>query len=70
MEYTYILKGLDCAVCAQNLEHKISKIKGVNDVCVNYMTSKLILDCNEEIIETVLNLCSNFEEGITYKRIR
>jgi len=46
--YKCNLKGLDCANCAVQLENAIQKIDGVKNVSVNFMTGKLIFECNEE----------------------
>ncbi len=39
--YRYILKGLDCANCAQKIEDKIAQTDGYEQVNVNFSTSKL-----------------------------
>lgn len=56
MKYTYIIKGLDCANCALNLENEIKKIEGIDNVVINFITEKLIIECNEEKKEEVVNI--------------
>ena len=48
------LEGLDCAKCAAELENRISKVEGVENVSVSFMTQRLTFECNEEILEEKL----------------
>lgn len=48
------LEGLDCANCAAELENRISKVEGVENVSVSFMTQRLTFECNEEILEEKL----------------
>ena len=43
MKKIYRLEDLECAVCAGKMEHAISKIDGVQEVNVNFLTQKLTL---------------------------
>lgn len=54
--------GLDCANCARELEEEIQKVSGVNSVSVDFMGQKVHIDCGEEVLEKVKDLCNNFEE--------
>ena len=70
MKMVFILKGLDCANCANNLENMINKVEGINSCTINFMTNKLFLDIeNEEILEKIIKICNNFEDGVYLKRI-
>lgn len=42
------IMNLDCANCAQELEHAISKIEGVNEVSIHFMTQKMTIDIEDE----------------------
>lgn len=53
MKKTFKFQDLDCANCAAKIERKISKIQGVNNVSVNFMTQKLVLDANDDVFDTV-----------------
>lgn len=44
---SYKLEELDCANCALKMEEAIKKIDGVNDATINYLTSKLKIDADE-----------------------
>ena len=48
------LEGLDCANCAAELENRISKIDGVENVSVSFMMQRLTFECNEEIVKEKL----------------
>ena len=54
MTKNFTLENLDCANCAAKLERKLSKIKGVNEATVTFMTKKLTIDCDESIMASVV----------------
>lgn len=49
---------VDCANCALKLENALKKVKGVEDVSVNFLTQKLVLTAPDEDFDSV------FEEVI------
>lgn len=53
MKKKYELTDLCCANCALKIEEGIRKIPGVNDVSVSYITSKMILDAEDEHYDEV-----------------
>lgn len=48
------IMNLDCANCAQELEHAISKIEGVNEVSIHFMTQKMTIDITDEKYDKVI----------------
>lgn len=48
MKKTYKIE-VDCANCAMKMENLIYKIEGVNDVTVNFMMQKVILDLDDSV---------------------
>ena len=44
---------VDCAVCANKIQHAVSKVDGVNSVTVNFMTQKMIIDINDANFDDV-----------------
>lgn len=40
---------VDCANCANKIETAISKITGVNNATVNFMTQKLVVDFEDDV---------------------
>lgn len=53
MKKTYKME-MDCANCAAKMEDAIRKIEGVHDARVNFMTQKLVLDCDEDRLDAIL----------------
>ena len=48
------ITDIDCANCAAELERAISKIDGVNEVSINFMTEKMIIDIIDDKYEEVV----------------
>ena len=48
------IMNLDCANCAQELEYTISKIEGVNEVSIHFMTQKMTIDIEDEQYDKVI----------------
>jgi len=53
MRKKYVLTDLCCANCALKIEEGIKKLPGVNDASVSFITSKMILDAEDERFEEV-----------------
>ena len=51
MTKVYAIKGLDCASCASKIEKKVAGLKGVTSIRVNFLTQKLTLEADENIID-------------------
>lgn len=54
MKKKFKLQDLDCAHCAAKMEEAISKLDGVEEVSVSFLTQKLTLTASEERFEEVL----------------
>lgn len=65
MKKKFILKGLDCANCAAKIERAINELDGVKEATVNFMTTKLVIDGEDEkmpsIIEAAEKIVKKFE---------
>ena len=48
MKKIFKLENLDCANCASKIERAIQKLEGVNNVTVNFMTTKMNLDLDDK----------------------
>ena len=57
MRKAYKLEELCCANCANKIEEGINKLDGVNSAKVNFMTSKLMLDADQDNLEAILDQC-------------
>lgn len=55
MKKSFKLQDLGCANCAAKMETAISKIDGVNNVTIAFMTSKLKLDAEDERFDAILD---------------
>ncbi|MDU1413797.1 MAG: cation transporter [Clostridium sp.] len=54
MKKTFLLEGLDCANCAAKIERAVSKIEGVTKVSVNFLTTKMIIEAEEEAMDEIV----------------
>ncbi|MBR2742194.1 MAG: cation transporter [Clostridia bacterium] len=54
MKRAFRLVGLDCANCAAKMEHAISKLDGVEDVSISFMTTKMTLTTGDGAMDAVL----------------
>lgn len=63
------IEGLDCAHCAAEVERGISKIEGVINAKVNFLTEKMVIETNEEdfekILKEVVKVCKDVEPDCT-----
>lgn len=63
--------GIDCAVCALKLEEKIKKLEGVISCSINFLAERIDLEVeNKEIFQKIVEICADFENGVTLKRIK
>ena len=54
MKKTFKLAGLECANCAAKMEKAINELDGVQNVTVNFMTTKLVIEAEEEKMPAVI----------------
>ena len=62
MTKTIKISGLDCAACAAELEELIGRVEGVRSATVDFMAQKVIVDCEEQILRKVIEVCNGFED--------
>ncbi len=55
---------VDCANCAAKMERGISKIKGVKDVSINFMTQKAFIDAEEKEFERIIEEANKIVSSI------
>ncbi len=58
MKVVLKLEGLDCANCAAKIEKAVSKIQGVEDVNVVFMTQKLSFTTEREDVDALVEQIS------------
>ena len=54
MKRNYRIDGLDCAHCAAKMEKNVSKVKGVKEVSINFLTAKMMLDLEDENLDEII----------------
>ena len=47
MNFKLVLNGLDCANCANKIEHRVNKINGIKKATMNFSTSLLTIEIKE-----------------------
>ena len=55
MKKSFLLQNLCCANCAAKIERKVQKIKGVNSATVNFMTTRMNIECEDSALDSVIN---------------
>ena len=65
MEKIFILDGLDCANCAAKIEEAVSKIDGVENVSVSFMTQRMTFEIeNEKKLKEIKDLIKKIESDV------
>ena len=69
MKKTFKMEELDCAHCAAKMEDAIRKIKGVQNVTINFMAQKLILEAEDsqfaDVLRQAVKACKKVEPDCT-----
>lgn len=47
--------GIDCPHCAEKIEKKLNKIKGVNSIKINFLIQKMVIDTEVENLDDIIN---------------
>lgn len=72
MKKTFKLEGLDCANCAAKIEKAVSKLKGVSSATVNFMTTKMTIEGEDEnfddIIKAAADIVKKYEPDVVVKK--
>ena len=53
-DYKYKIEGLDCAVCANELEESLRKIDLIENVSISFMMERLTFSCSEDNLNIAL----------------
>lgn len=54
MKKIFRLEGLECANCAAKMERDIASLEGVSKATVSFLTTKMVIEGEEEKFETIL----------------
>ena len=67
------IEGLDCAKCGNEVERKIGKIEGIENVSINFLMQKMEIEYNEqdreEILQKVRKVIKKEEPDVSIKEI-
>lgn len=73
MKKKFKIKGLDCANCAVELERKIRKLDGIDNVIISFITQKLEIEYNEtrkeEIIKNIKRVIKKEETDVIIEEV-
>lgn len=73
MKINMRLEGLDCANCAGKIEKAVSKMNGVSNCSLAFMTQKLSFDVEDGLKDAVLSeipkVVGKYEAHVKVKRI-
>lgn len=58
MQMTFMVTNMDCAACAAKVERAVSKIKGVKEANMSFLTQKLTVKVDETAAEDLENRTS------------
>lgn len=65
MTKIFRLKDLDCANCAAKMEQNIKKLDAVNQVTVNFLTQKMMIEAEDtqfdNVMQQVVKICKKIE---------
>ena len=64
MKRRYTLENLGCANCAAKMEDEIKELEGVNSVTVNFITTKMVLDVEDDKFDSVLDQAKDIIKSI------
>ena len=72
MKKTFKLDGLGCANCAAKMENGINKLDGVSNATVNFMTTKLIIEADDDrmadIIDSAKRIIKKLEPDVVMRK--
>ena len=72
MKKSFRLEGLGCANCAAKMEKAISELDGVKNATVNFMTTKMVIEAEDEkmasIIDAAEKIIKKIEPDVVLKK--
>lgn len=73
MTRTFLLEDLDCANCAAKIQDKVSKLDGVSNCKVTFLTTKMVYDVeddkNEAVEKEMKKIVKSLEPDVTVKAL-
>lgn len=74
MKKVFLLEGLDCANCAAKIEKAVSELDGVKSASVNFITTKLTIETEEdtvsdELLKKIKKTAKKTDTDVTVKEL-
>lgn len=74
MKKVFLLEGLDCANCAAKIEKAVSELDGVKSASVNFITTKLTIETEEdaisdELLKKIKKTAKKTDSDVTVKEL-
>ncbi|SJZ44525.1 cation transporter [Garciella nitratireducens] len=73
MKKKFKLEGLECANCAAKMEEAMNQLDGVKNASVNFITTKMIIEAQEEKMERIIKeaeeIIKRIEPQVVLKKI-
>jgi len=71
MKRSFVIENLGCAHCAAKMERSVSALPGVNSCSVNFLTSKMTIDADDDkmddIFASAAKIVKKFEPNAALK---
>ncbi len=64
MKKTFKLNGLGCANCAAKIEKAVGKLDGVSSASVNFMTTKMVIEGEDDKFEDIVKAVNSIVKKI------
>ena len=64
MKKKFRLEGLECANCAAKIEKAINKLDGVKEATVNFVTTKLVIEAEDEKMTEIIKSAEKIVKDI------
>ena len=64
MKRSYRLVGLDCANCAAKMERAIGKLPEVQEISINFMTTKMTIETPDDKMDSVIERAESIIKGL------
>lgn len=69
---TFRLIGLECANCTAKMEKAINRLTGVKSATVNFLTTKLIIESEDEMMDEIISeaekIIKRYEPDVIVKK--
>lgn len=69
---SFRLIGLECANCAAKMEKAINRLAGVKSATVNFLTTKLIIESEDEMMDEIVaeaeKIIKRYEPDVIVKK--